>query len=38
MLTNKPELPILLRGGYRQIQSEIYYGDRNDAEEYAKRL
>lgn len=38
MLTNKPEVPILLRGGYRRIEPEIYYGDRDAAEEYAKGL
>ena len=38
MLTNKPEIPILLRGGYREMQPEIHYGDRDAAEEYAKAL
>lgn len=38
MLTNKPEVPILLRGGYRQMQPEIHYGDRDAAEEYARSL
>lgn len=38
MLTNKAELPILLRGGYRRMEPEIYYGDRDAAEEYAKGL
>ncbi len=38
MLTNRAEIPILLRGGYRQMQPEIYYGDRDAAEEYAKGL
>jgi len=38
MLTNKPELPILLRGGYRRMEPAIYYGNRDDAEEYAKAL
>ena len=38
MLTNKPETPILLRGGYRRVEPEIYYGDRDAAEEYARGL
>ncbi|MBA7571385.1 hypothetical protein ES708_13147 [subsurface metagenome] len=38
MLTNKAQLPILLRGGYRKMEPEIYYGDRDAAEEYAKSL
>jgi len=38
MLTNKAQLPILLRGGYRKMEPEIYYGDRDAAEEYAKKL
>jgi hypothetical protein len=38
MLTNKAELPILIRGGYREMEPEIYYGDRDAAEEYAKEL
>ena len=38
MLTNRPELPILLRGGYREMAPEVYYGDRDAAEEYAKSL
>jgi len=38
MLTNKPAFPILLRGGYREMDPEIYHGDRNDAEEYARAL
>ena len=38
MLTNKAQLPILLRGGYRKMEPEIYYGDRDAAEEYAKAL
>jgi len=38
MLSNKVEIPILLRGGYREMHPEIYYGDRDDAEEYAKAL
>lgn len=38
MLTNKPEIPILLRGGYKKMEPEIYYGDRDAAEEYAKPL
>jgi len=38
MLTNKPEIPILLRGGYKKMEPEIYYGDRDAAEEYAKGL
>jgi len=38
MLTNKVQLPILLRGGYRQMEPEIYYGDRDAAEEYARSL
>ncbi len=36
MLTNKPAIPILLRGGYKRMEPEIYYGDRDAAEEYAK--
>lgn len=38
MLTNKAETPILLRGGYKEMEPEIYYGDRDAAEEYAKSL
>lgn len=38
MLTNKAEIPILLRGGYWEMQPEIHYGDRDAAEEYARRL
>lgn len=38
MLTNKPEVPILLRGGYQKMEPGIYYGDRDAAEEYARRL
>jgi len=38
MLNNKPQTPILLRGGYRRMEPEIYYGDRDAAEEYAKGL
>jgi len=38
MLTNKPEIPILLRGGYKKMEPDIYYGDRDAAEEYAKAL
>jgi len=38
MLTNRAEIPILLRGGYRRMDPEIYYGDRDAAEEYAKAL
>jgi len=38
MLTNKPETPILLRGGYKVMEPEIHYGDRDAAEEYAKSL
>ncbi|KKN87040.1 hypothetical protein LCGC14_0263100 [marine sediment metagenome] len=38
MLNTRPQVPILLRGGYRRMEPEIYYGDRDAAEEYAKRL
>jgi hypothetical protein len=38
MLTNRSEIPILFRGGYREMTPEVYYGDRNAAEEYAKAL
>lgn len=38
MLTNRPEFPILIRGGYREMDPEVYYGDRDAAEEYAKKL
>ena len=38
MLTNKAQLPILLRGGYRKMEPAIYYGDRDAAEEYAKSI
>ncbi len=38
MLNSKPQTPILLRGGYRMVEPEIYYGDRDAAEEYAKSL
>ncbi len=38
MLTNSPEFPILIRGGYRGMTPETYYGDRDAAEEYAKNL
>jgi len=38
MLTNRPEFPILIRGGYREMDPEVYYGDRDAAEEYAKNL
>jgi len=38
MLSNKPEIPILLRGGYKEMDPEVYYGDRDAAEEYAKAL
>jgi len=32
------EIAILIRGGYREIDPEVYYGDRDAAEEYAKNL
>ena len=38
MLTNRTEIPILLRGGYREMQPEIFYGDREAAEEYARGI
>lgn len=38
MLNNKQQTPILLRGGYIMVEPEIYYGDRDAAEEYARRL
>ena len=38
MLTNRPEFPILIRGGYREMDPEVFYGDRDAAEEYAKKL
>ena len=38
MLNNKPQVPILLRDGYRRMEPEIYYGDRDAAEEYARSL
>jgi len=38
MLNNKPQAPILLRGGYRKMEPEIHYGDRDAAEEYARGL
>lgn len=38
MLTNKAEIPILLRGGYKRMEPEVYYGGRDAAEEYAKAL
>jgi len=38
MLSNKPEIPILLRGGYKEMEPEVFYGDRDAAEEYAKKL
>lgn len=38
MLTNRAEFPILIRGGYREMDPEVYYGDRDAAEEYAKKL
>jgi len=38
MLNNKPQTPILLRGGYRKMEPEIYYGDREAAEAYARGL
>ena len=38
MMNNKPQVPILLRDGYRRMEPEIYYGDRDAAEEYARSL
>lgn len=38
MLTNRPEFPIMIRGGYREMNPEVYHGDRDAAEEYAKKL
>jgi len=38
MLTNRAEIPILLRGGYKRMEPEVYYGDRDAAEEYARSL
>ena len=38
MLNTKPQIPILLRGGYKRMSPEIHYGDRDAAEEYAKSL
>ena len=38
MLTNRAELPILLRGGYKRIDVPVYSGDREAAEEYARSL
>lgn len=38
MMSNKPAFPIQLRGGYRKMEPEIYNGDRDAAEEYAKKL
>lgn len=38
MLTNKPAAPILWRDGYRRVETEIYYGDRDAAEEFARNL
>lgn len=38
MLGNGPALPILLRGGYREMEPEVFSGDRDAAEEYAKKL
>ena len=38
MLANRTQLPIMLRGGYREAEPVIYYGERDAAEEYAKSL
>jgi hypothetical protein len=38
MMNTKPQTPILIRGGYELVSPEIYNGDRDDAEEYAKCL
>ncbi len=38
MLNNKPQVPILLRDGYRKMEPKIHYGDREAAEAYARSL
>ncbi len=38
MLNNGPQFPIRIRGGYREMNPEVFYGDRDATEEYAKRL
>lgn len=38
MLSTNTSFPIRLRGGYQEMSPEIYNGDRNDAEEYARSL